>query len=230
MNSKHLILDLDNTLYSYDAPHKIALSAVLETFSTTFNISKEQTKQSFDKARLNTHLELPARAASHNRLLYLQKMFEYNDLNSMKYGLEFYELYWGTFLKNMSLFENVIDYLITHKLNGGKICILTDLTAHIQYRKIEQLGLAKYVDFLVTSEEVGVEKPHPSMFTKALRKLECIPSEALMIGDSWSKDIVGANALGIPSIWINHKKEEQLLKDYIREVSRFEEILPTHGK
>lgn len=229
MTVKNLILDLDNTLYGYDAPHKIALSAVLDTFSAKFDISEEQTKHSFDKARQNTHLELPARAASHNRLLYVQKMLEYNNLNSMKYGLEFYELYWGTFLKNMSLFEKVIDYLEAHKSKGGKICILTDLTAHIQYRKIENLGLAKHVDFLVTSEEVGVEKPHPRMFTKALQKLECKPSKAVMIGDSWSKDIVGANAMGIPSIWINHKKEKQSLKENIKEVSQFEEI-PTYGK
>ena len=49
MTVKNLILDLDNTLYGYDVPHKIALSAVLETFSITFNISKEQTKHSFAK-------------------------------------------------------------------------------------------------------------------------------------------------------------------------------------
>ncbi len=229
MNAKKLILDLDNTLYGYDVPHKIALSAVLENFSDKFNISEEQTKQSFDRARQNTHLELPASAASHNRLLYVQKMLEYNGLNSMRYALKFYELYWGTFLANMALFENVIDYLENHRSQGGKICILTDLTAHIQYRKIEKLGLAKYVDFLVTSEEVGIEKPHPYMFTRALQKLDCEASEALMIGDSWSKDIVGANAMGIQSIWINHKKEHQLLKQNIREVSRFEEI-PTNGK
>tara|TARA_R110000796_G_scaffold77799_6_gene173835 strand:- start:11976 stop:12665 length:690 start_codon:yes stop_codon:yes gene_type:complete len=229
MAIKNLILDLDNTLYGYDPPHKKALSAVLETFSIKFDISKEQTKQSFERARQNTHLELPARAASHNRLLYVQKMLEYNGLNSMKYALEFYELYWRTFLENMALFESVIDYLETNRSKGGKVCILTDLTAHIQYRKIEKLGLVKYVDFLVTSEEVGVEKPHPSMFAKALQKLECENFEALMIGDSWNKDIIGANALGIQSIWINHKKEKQSLKENIREVSRFEEI-PTHGK
>jgi len=184
MTVKNLILDLDNTLYGYDAPHEKGLSTVLKTFSAKFDISEEQTKQSFDRARQNTHLELPARAASHNRLLYIQKMLEYNGLNSMKYALEFYELYWGAFLENMVLFESVIDYLETHRLKEGKVCILTDLTAHIQYRKIEKLRLAKYVDFLVTSEEVGVEKPHPSMFTKALQKLECNASDALMIGDS----------------------------------------------
>jgi putative hydrolase of the HAD superfamily len=224
MTSKNLILDLDNTLYGYDTPHKIALSAFLEAFSIKFDISKELTKQSFDKARQNTHFELPDRAASHNRLLYVQKMLEYNGLNSMQYALEFYELYWGTFLSNMVLFENVISYLENHQSKGGKVCILTDLTAHIQYRKIEKLGLSDYIDFLVTSEEVGVEKPHPYMFTRAMQKLECSASEALMIGDSWNKDIVGANAMGIQSIWINHKQEPQSLKDNIREVSRFEGI------
>ncbi|WP_281541802.1 HAD family hydrolase [Maribacter aestuarii] len=229
MTAKNLILDLDNTLYGYDIPHKIALSTVLERFSAKFNISEELAQQSFDKGRQNTHLELPKRAASHNRLLYVQKMLEYNAINSMHYALEFYELYWGTFLKHMTLFEGVIDYLENCRAKGGKICILTDLTAHIQFRKIEKLGLAKYVDFLVTSEEVGIEKPDAAMFTKALQKLDCKASEALMIGDSWSKDIVGANAMGIPSFWINHKKEAQLLTENIREVSRFANIL-TDGK
>lgn len=227
---KNLIIDLDNTLYGYDVPHGIALSTVLESFSKKFAISKEKTQQSFDKARKNTHLDLPTRAASHNRLLYFQKMLEYNGINSMDYALEFYELYWGTFLENMTLFEGVIDYLENHRAKKkGKICILTDLTAHIQFRKIEKLGLAEYVDFLVTSEEVGIEKPDPAMFAKALQKLDCDSSEALMIGDSWSKDIVGANSMGITSIWINHKKEQKSLAENIREVYLFEEIL-TYGE
>jgi len=230
MNAKNLILDLDNTLYGYDVPHKIALSTLLERFSVQFNISKERTQQSFDRARQNTHFDLPTRAASHNRLLYVQKMLEYNDINSMDYALEFYELYWGTFLENMSLFEGVNDYLENHsREEEAKICILTDLTAHIQFRKIEKLSLAKHIDFLVTSEEVGIEKPDAAMFAKALQKLDCDASEAFMIGDSWNKDIVGANGMGITSIWINHKKEQKSLKENIKEVSCFKEIL-SYGK
>lgn len=93
MRAKNLILDLDNTLYGYDMPHNLALIKVLENFSHKFKISKEQTQQSFDLARRNTHLELPAKAASHNRLLYFQKMLEYRGLNSMRYALNFYDLY-----------------------------------------------------------------------------------------------------------------------------------------
>lgn len=226
---KNLILDLDNTLYGYDVPHKQAMATVLKMFSDRFAISDEQTQSSFDRARKKTHLELPARAASHNRLLYFQKMFEENGLNCMPHALELYEEYWGTFLEAMQLFEGVEDYLEGHRSQGGKVCVLTDLTAHIQYRKIKKLDLHKHLDFLVTSEEAGIEKPHPYMFTKALQKLGCSPEEALMIGDSWSKDIQGANAMGIPSIWINHHGEERFLQESITEVSRFEEI-NTHGK
>lgn len=226
---KNLILDLDNTLYGYDTPHKQAMDTVLKAFAERFAISDDQTRSTFDRARKKTHLELPARAASHNRLLYFQKMFEENGINCMPHALEFYELYWSTFLEGMQLFEGVEDYLQAHRAQGGKVCVLTDLTAHIQYRKINKLDLYQYLDFLVTSEEVGIEKPHPYTFTKALQKLGCTPEEALMIGDSWSKDIQGANFMGISSVWINHHGEERALQDNITEVSRFNEI-NTHGR
>ncbi len=225
MPAKNLILDLDNTVYDYDSPHQLALSMVVAHFSSKFNLSTKQTQQSFDRARQNTQLELPGSAASHNRLLYFQKMLEYNGLNSMSHALELYELYWNTFLVNMTLFEGVIDFLDNFRQNQGKVCILTDLTAHIQHRKIQKLGLAVYTDYIVSSEEVGVEKPHPYMFARALQKLESDPSEALMIGDNWAKDIIGANALGIHSIWINHKNERNSLPDNVREVAGFNDIM-----
>lgn len=226
---KNLILDLDNTLYGYDEPHQFSLKLLLDSFSKKFEISKDQTQQSFDRARKNTHLQLPARAASHNRLLYIQKMLEYNGINAMQHALDFYELYWGTFLEQMKPFPKVITYLEKQRALGSKVCILTDLTAHIQYRKIQKLGLTPYIDFLVTSEEVGVEKPHPSMFNNALAKLACAPTEALMIGDSYVKDIIGANALGISGIWINHKKENKPELKGLTTVFQFEDIL-AHGK
>lgn len=224
MNFKNLIVDLDNTLYGYEVPHNTALSKVFERFSTQFDIDLKTTEETFRSARLKTHLELPNRAASHNRLLYFQKMLELNGLNGMKYALELYNCYWGTFLDHMTLFDTVIAYLEKQRSNGARVCILTDLTADIQFRKIEKLGLFDHIDFLVTSEEVGVEKPHPYMFSRALQKLACDASDTVMIGDSWQKDIVGANAMGIQSIWINHAKEQRILTNNIREVSRFEEI------
>ena len=53
------------------------------------------------------------------------------------------------------------------------------------------------------SEEAGVSKPDPRIFRIALERLGCAAGEAVMVGDSWSADIVGARAAGIRAIWFN---------------------------
>ena len=49
-----------------------------------------------------------------------------------------------------------------------KTAVVSDLTTHIQLRKMDKLRISKYIDFLVTSEEAGSEKPHAVMFLLAL--------------------------------------------------------------
>jgi putative hydrolase of the HAD superfamily len=70
------------------------------------------------------------------------------------------------------------------------------LTAHIQHRKIKRLGIADYVEVMVTSEEAGQEKPSPVAFEMILKKLsekaDIKPEQVLMIGDSQTKDVDGA--------------------------------------
>ena len=61
------------------------------------------------------------------------------------------------------------------------------------------MGLEKQIDFLVTSEEVGCEKPNKLIFEKALEKINLENDQVIMIGDSELKDIKGAKNLGIRS-------------------------------
>ncbi len=69
------------------------------------------------------------------------------------------------------------------KKNSIKICLITDLTASIQFRKIINTKMDKYIDFVVTSEEAGVEKPDSVIFSLALSKLGLSSGEVIMIGD-----------------------------------------------
>ena len=66
------------------------------------------------------------------------------------------------------------------------------MTAHIQFRKLEKLSLLSFVDFVVTSEEAGCEKPEKSFYELCIEKAGCLPEECLMIGDSLEKDVLGA--------------------------------------
>jgi HAD superfamily hydrolase (TIGR01509 family) len=83
------------------------------------------------------------------------------------------------------------------------IGIVTNHLLAEQVKKIAAIGIDSFVDELVVSEEVGVPKPDARVFETALSRLGSTPDQAVMIGDSWASDILGATALGIPAIWLN---------------------------
>ena len=72
-----------------------------------------------------------------------------------------------------------------------------------QREKMRHCGLDAYVDALIVSEEAGVSKPDPAIFTIALDRLGAAAGDAVMIGDSWTADIEGALAAGVRAIWFN---------------------------
>lgn len=223
MKYKGLLLDLDNTLYDYSISHAYAKKSVVQHCEAEFNIDETVILSAYEKARKKVHNELSETAASHNRLLYFQNMCEMLTINPIKQSLKLYNIYWDTFLENITPFGGVYELLEKYQ---NKICLVTDLTAHIQYRKIEKLKLNKYCQSLVTSEEAGKDKPNPLMFKLALQKLNLKPSEVCMIGDNFKKDICGANNLNIHTIWLNHERKQESYNDStIKEAKTFKEVL-----
>lgn len=200
---KGILLDIDNTLYNYNLAHQAGLNAVFSFIDKIFK--KEDFIKAFETARNQIHNELKNTASSHNRILYFQRTLEllkYDDILMVK---KLYDIYWDNFLENIKLFDGVTEFL---EKNDKKICFFTDLTADIQYRKLEKTGLFKYSSYIVTSEEAGVEKPNKKMFNLALRKLELSADEVCIIGDSWERDIVGALELNIKPYWKTTEKSE----------------------
>jgi HAD superfamily hydrolase (TIGR01549 family) len=75
-----------------------------------------------------------------------------------------------------------------------------------------KLGLQPYLDFKVTSAEVGYDKPRPEIFLAALKKAAVKPEQALYIGDQYQIDIVGAQGVGIQALLIDRN-------DYFPEIT-----------
>jgi len=197
-NIKALLLDLDDTLYAYKPCHQAGYEACKHLAQEKYNINPTDFENAWKTGRNRVHQDLHGQGASHSRLLYVQKLYEtlYNKTNPT-FALEMEETYWGTFLETMEFKPGVEDFLQEAKNKGIKMCIVTDLTAQIQMRKWLKLDLGRYIDYLVTSEEAGIEKPGRYMFELALEKLGVKAEECVMIGDSEEKDIKGAEAMGI---------------------------------
>lgn len=72
-----------------------------------------------------------------------------------------------------------------------------------QLDKLRFLGLDGAFDFVMTSERAGIQKPHPGIFQRALAEAGVGPEEAVMVGDSWKWDVLGARSAGIHAVWFN---------------------------
>ena len=70
---------------------------------------------------------------------------------------------------------------------------------------LERFNLITYFDYLIISAEFGLRKPHQDIFLEGLRLFDAQPQNCFMVGDRLDMDILGANKVGIPSIWISRR-------------------------
>ena len=56
-------------------------------------------------------------------------------------------------------------------------------------------------DFIVSSEEAGMDKPAPGLFALCAKKAGCRPEECLFVGDSLKRDVRGALDAGMSAAW-----------------------------
>lgn len=62
---------------------------------------------------------------------------------------------------------------------------------------------------IFASKQAGASKPSPLLFQHALQACRIKPSQAVMVGNSWTHDIAGATRVGMDAVWIqaNHPKK-----------------------
>ena len=91
------------------------------------------------------------------------------------------------------------------KGKGLKIGVFTDFPL---FDKLKSMGVSDLVDFSASSDDVGFLKPDTHCFEYLLYNLKMEPKDVLYVGDSYSKDIVGAKEAKIDAVLVNVKKSE----------------------
>jgi putative hydrolase of the HAD superfamily len=61
-------------------------------------------------------------------------------------------------------------------------------------------GLRPFLDFVIDSGSVGVEKPDPRIFALACERAGVPPQHALHVGDVYEVDVLGARAAGVTPV------------------------------
>ena len=87
------------------------------------------------------------------------------------------------------------------------IAILTNGFTEAQYRKLRSTGLDRYIQRMVISDEIGIQKPDPRIFRYAEMATGATPESAIMIGDNPDNDIQGALDAGWNAIYFDCKSK-----------------------
>ena len=233
---KGIIIDLDNTIYNYDELHEKSLRESLKLLETKTNNLCDLLEIYENISRIHKY-EIKNTASSHNKGILFKYLLEKLNINLKKH-IELYNKYWNVFYDNIKPFNGLINFLKWNKENNIKIGILTDYETEFQIKKLVKLNIIDFIDVIVTSEEVGIEKPSKQMFYTILDKLELTKSDVIMIGDNYEKDILGALNLNIYSYWFhkqnyNHIKYIEFcnynylynyFKDIYKEINNLKEI------
>lgn len=106
-----------------------------------------------------------------------------------------------------------------------RLGIVTNGASDVQREKIRLGNLEYAFDAIVASGDLGVGKPDPSIFRHILGLLKLEASDVVMIGNSLTRDIAGARAAGIRSIWVDRENIEPAPPDCTR-VTSLGEIPP----
>ena len=205
MTSQIILLDLDDPLYPYAPCNHVGLPAahgVLQRVCPDLDLARFLTMH--DEARSHWAQALAGSAASHHRVLFFKRIVECcvaeGRLGAFDPALvlDVDEAYWCAFLAHMQGhpdMESVLESLG----RSSRLALVTNQVAEVQLRKIRELGIARFFDAIVTSEEAGAEKPDARIYLEALDRLDGRAEHAWMIGDS-AADISGAGACGIRTI------------------------------
>jgi len=208
---KAVIFDWFNTLARYEPPREEVHSRALQVFGIGIDPVKlivpllTADKYFFDE---NILRPIRKRSAEEQDELYAH----YEEIIMVEAGLKFdKELPYKVYQKGKELFGEILDFVLFDdvietmkalKETGLTIGLLTNF-ARDMTPLIKKLGLATYIDFVVTPYDAGADKPDPRIFQTALMKAKVKSAEAIYIGDQYKVDIVGAQSVGITALLID---------------------------
>ncbi|MDQ1339819.1 MAG: hypothetical protein QG567_974 [Campylobacterota bacterium] len=146
---------------------------------------------------------------------YNEKLFKFLAVDNIL-SEEFFD-YFNKIEKKWILKDKALKTFESIKNKEIKIGMISNFDSRLKY-EIERLGMDKYLDFAVISQEVGVEKPNKGIYEYSLQKHSLSPTSVLYIGDSYVLDYLPSKEVGMNSLLFDeygfYPKHEFVINDF----------------
>lgn len=202
-----IFFDLDHTLWDFDKNSGLAFEAIFKENHPDIDV------QSFIAAYVPINQACwklyQVDQMTHEELRYKRLRDSFDQLG---YAItdatinQISEDYISFLPENNLLFEGALEVLGYLKQNY-RLHVITNGFAEVQYKKIKNSGIDGYFTTITNSEMAGAKKPHPKIYTHALRVAQTSKDKAVMIGDCLDADVKGALDFGIGAIFFNPDKK-----------------------
>ncbi|GMV91377.1 MAG: hypothetical protein AMXMBFR82_11550 [Candidatus Hydrogenedentota bacterium] len=113
------------------------------------------------------------------------------------------------------VYDDVVPALDDLRDRGIRLAVVSNWDSRLPLL-LERLGLSERFEFILTSAEAGISKPHPDIFLQACRRLNLPQEDVVHVGDSLEEDVDGAQAAGIRATLLDREGRWPNRPDAIR--------------
>lgn len=202
-----IFFDLDHTLWDFDKNSALAFERVfikhqIEVDLTSFLKAYEPINFAYWKQFRED--KITKQELRHGRLIdsfkALNTSFNPSVINTLS------DAYIDELPVNNHLLDGAIE-ILQYLSQNYRLHIITNGFVEVQHLKLNKSNIKQYFKTVTSSEEVGVKKPNPLVFLRALEKANVAAFQSVMIGDTFEADILGAQGVGMHTLFYNYRKE-----------------------
>ena len=187
---KGVIFDLDNTLLDFMKMKEFAVKAAIKgMIEAGLSINEEKAYEDI--------VQIYEKFGWENQSVFdvfLEKEIGHVDNKFLAAGIVAYR---RAREANLMAYPNVSNTLMFLIKNGIKLGVVSDAPSREAWMRIYYLNLYHFFDVVVTFDDSKERKPSSKPFELALKKMDLISNEAIMVGDWPDRDVVGAKKIGM---------------------------------
>ena len=198
---KYILWDMDDTLTDFKRSESLSLHQCFASYDITLSAKDIDAYSEIN----HQHWSLLERGEIDKSTMLVRRFEKFREylgnpnIDSAKINHN-YQLALGD---NVILYPNAFDICQNLKIHYQQY-IITNGTAIAQDKKLVNSGLIDIMDDAFISDRVGYEKPDIRFFNQCAAHIPNFQKEdALLIGDSLTSDMQGANNFGIDCCWFN---------------------------
>ena len=209
---KAIFIDIDDTLLDYIPCCREAFEAAMPEHPEHFDLFFEISGRLFSEAKHGKYT-----------IAEVMELYPQQFIAAIGYPPEAVDPFkhafreaWG---KTHTLVPGAKEMLEMLQSKGYRLFAASNSFGHLQRARLQHAGILHYFEDTFISMDIGYDKPDIRFFQEALRRANLQPSEVLMIGDSMTTDVLGAQAAGIDALFFDRRGGQNLL-DVIKSLIR----------